>query len=239
MRPTTLSILLIPALLCGCSSAGPGVNNQRDTAVVKNTPAVATDTISSPVADYAVLYDSIVKTMCGASLADTVKNITPLFFSSKEHPDTFELRVFPGPLATSLSVFTIKATDNRLLYCDTFHTHSLIKYIFEPDTTPHDGGQAAYDNYMRSYVSSITRQQYEDYLHKQVTTFFESIFVRADEIRHIADDITVQDDPLYKKAMKDTSVKIFYLNDYEQDEGGHYFVYSAAEKTAVSIVSAD
>jgi len=238
LRPTTLFILLIPALLCGCSSAEPGINNQRDTAVVKTTPAVAIDTIA-PAPDYAVLYDSIRMTMCGASLADTVKNITPLYFSNKEHPDTFELRVFPGPVAASLSVFTIKTTDNRLLFCDTFHTHSLVSGIFEPDTIPQKGGQAAYEKYMRSYISSFTRKQYEDYLHKQVTTFFESIFVRADEIRHIAVDITVQDDPLYKKAMKDTSVKIFYLNDYEQDEGGHYFVYSAAEKTAVSIVSAD
>jgi len=201
MKPTiSISFLLLATILFSCNS----VNNPV------NSPQQATHADSSKVsADYNSIMDSIRNTLQGASFPDTIRNKKIFLFSDNVKYDTFELKISPGLIAKSTAIYTIKTSENRVIYCDSFQTACFEYYIFEPDSIP--AGVPDDSKYSLQYARSLKKSQYEAYAMDKINRFFDGIFVTADLIKQIAGDNEITNKALFDKVINDTTLKVISI----------------------------
>src|SRR6185437_13083888 len=198
-----LLIVLIITLICNSCDERKETNESTS----KNNEASTNSNVNKASdSSYADVLIKLRDNLKGALLKDTLTVIKLIYFSDSISPDSFILRIPPGLIAKTKSELIIKKHDSQEIYSESFDTYYFARYIFEPDSVPIEGGQDTYDNYMKSYIKSLTKIQFELYTKKAARSLFDDILVSREKLNKIMGWYgEVIDKELFDEVEKDTT----------------------------------
>jgi hypothetical protein len=149
------------------------------------------------------------------------------------------LSVPTGLISETKSELKIITSEGKLIYSNTLVTDYLARYKFEPDTIPQYGGQEVFDEYILTYVNSITKEQFEEYTNNSIKSFFDGIFVDKAKMKDIIQRGEITDRNSFDEIFSDIDSKIIFFPDFASDEGGYYIGYSKSKVKAVALLATD
>lgn len=164
---------------------------------------------------------------------DTLRISKSFYFTNHETKDNFQLTIYPGLIKKSKSDFKIISNEGRIIYEQEFDSFYFIRGIFVPDSVP-SGGQESYDRYLKEYSSSLTHNQYDQYVKKKIDIFFDHFFVSKEVINEVR-----QWDDVDKNLLLDTTIVLIDVPCFDCDEGGMMYYYSKERKKILTLVSHD
>jgi hypothetical protein len=182
--------------------------------------------------------DKVRATLQGAGISKPIVKTRILFFSDPKKQDTIILSVPGGLISQSNSSLQIKTADNKIIFDKRIKTYYFIRGIFLPDSIPH-GGQEVYDSYINKYVTSLTKEKFENYAKTKINAFLEYNTLSKAELSDAKLYGTVIDKEVYKKVFTESHPKVIWFPCFECDEGASYFAYSAKRAKAIEFLVTD
>lgn len=220
-------VLMTGFLACNTGNKESNVNN-----------ITTIDTLKSK--SEKVIYDNRRESL-KLSVVDTIKTTNSYFFSNPNSKDLFQVSINPGLVKNSKATLKIITIDGKIIYSQSFDAYYFIKWIFEPDTVPHNISQVEYDKYLVNYWRSLTPKQYEIYFKKSVNKFFDAIsFINREkhkDLNALGEDITETD--FLAEVNVDPSIKLVDISCFDCDEGGAIIGYSRKQNKVVTLLEHD
>ncbi len=221
--------LLMITIIFSCNENG-SINNKQTTSPKDTLPGIPGK----------VVFDDLRENL-KLSNADTITRSASYFFSNSQSKDLFILKVTPGMVKTSFAELQIRTSNGTIIYTQKFDAFYFIRGIFEPDTLPKTGGQAAYETFMEHYWKAITPKQFEDYFKKSVDSFFTDIYpIESNKFENLSawnEDLKGKD--FWKEISEDSTIRLLDITCFDCDEGGAVIGYSRRQNKVVTLFDHD
>ncbi len=171
-------------------------------------------------------------------ITDTLKFSKSFHFSNRDIEDHFLLTINPGLINKSKSEFKILSDQGELIYTQIFDSYSFIIGIFQPPSVP-PSGQEVYDRYRTEYIKSLTQNQYDSYVKKNIENFYDQIhFLKRDRLNDLSKWDETNKEAL-KEVLSDTTIILVDISCFDCYEGGEIVFYSKDSKDIKTLLSHD
>jgi hypothetical protein len=182
--------------------------------------------------------DIVRQTLRDASFSRQIVVKRTVFFSSRDKQDSVILIVPAGLIRQTHSSLLIKTVDKRIIFNEQVKTNYFIRGIFEPDSIP-PGGQDIYETYITKYITSLTKDQFENYAKNTISNFLNDITISKSQLKQAISNGTIVDKELYKNIREYSNVGVIWFPCFQCDEGTRYFAYSSKKASAVKFLETD